>query len=65
MIVMGDQLHDMIVVEPSNHDNILSIGFLNDLNNEQMLDNYLKHYDLVILRDGPLLPMNAIMDMIT
>ena len=34
-IVMGDQLHDLKVVEASNHANILSIGYLNDIKNEE------------------------------
>ena len=65
LIVMGDQLHDLNVVEPSNHENVLSIGFLNEMKNEHLLDNYMKHFDLVICRDGPFLTLNAIMDMIS
>lgn len=65
VIVMGDQLHDIKVVEPSLYDNVLSIGYLNDVKNEHQLETFLENFDLVICRDGPLLPLNMILDTLT
>lgn len=66
VIVLGDQLHDLKVVEPSNHENILSIGYLNDVKNEaQHLDLFVENFDIVICRDGPLLPLNMIIDAVS
>lgn len=62
VVVMGDQLHDLKVVEPSNHENILSIGYLNDMKNEHQLEAFLESFDVVVCRDGPLLPLNMILD---
>lgn len=65
VIVMGDQLHDIKVVEPSLYENVLSIGYLNDKKNEHQLQSFLDTFDLVICRDGPLLPLNMILDTLT
>ena len=61
-IVLGDQLHDVHVVNEANHDAILTIGYLNDESSQEQLESFKDTFDIVICKDGPLLPLNMILD---
>ena len=62
VILLGDLMTDVDMVTPSNHNEVIRIAFLNDLEkNGQFLQNYLELYDLVIAGDGPLTPVNDIL----
>ena len=63
IIIMGDQLHDLELIDPKSYENVLSIGYINDLKRQDILQ-FMDHFDIVISQDGPLLPFNAVMDMI-
>lgn len=65
VIVMGDIVEDIDMVDPCNHDQVLKVGFLNSVKNEHLLDHYMDNFDLVVSRDGPLDSVNLIMDTIT
>ena len=59
---MGDITADCDMVSPANHDQILNIGFLNK--DMEKLDSYLEKFEVVISGDGPMVPVNAILDQI-
>lgn len=65
VIVMGDIVEDIDMVDPSKHDQVLKVGFLNSKKNEHLLDHYMENFDLVVTRDGPLNPANLIMSAVT
>ena len=62
VIVLGDQLQDVHVVNEANHDTILTIGYLNDDSSQEQLEIFKDTFDIVICKDGPLLPLNMILD---
>lgn len=51
VILLGDSLGDPNMCDGIKHDNIIKIGFLNFEINEK-LEEYKKHYDVLILNDG-------------
>jgi len=51
VILLGDSLGDLGMIEGFDHDNLIKIGFLNE-NIEKSLEEYKKNYDVVILNDG-------------
>jgi 5'-nucleotidase len=53
VILLGDGLGDVEMVDGLEHECVLKIGFLND-NVEKNLDAYKQAFDVVILNDGPL-----------
>ena len=61
MIIVGDNLDDVKMVDYSKHDLIFGVGYLNE-NEDKLLDNYLKIYDLVIVGDGTFHPINAFLN---
>ena len=61
-IVVGDQLHDVHVVKDSDFDSLLTIGYLNEESSEEQLESFKETFDIVICKDGPLLPLNMILD---
>ena len=62
VILLGDITADCDMVSPSNHDQVLNIGFLNkDLGK---LESYLDRFEVVITGDGPMVPVNVILDQI-
>jgi len=63
-IVVGDLVEDITMINDTDFNQILKIGFLNDMKNEHLLDNYLAAYDVVVCRDGPFLPLNLVMDVL-
>ena len=63
VILLGDIIEDCEMVDKDKHDQILNIGFLNNMQkNAHMLDNYLEAFDVVITGDGPLNPVNSIIN---
>ena len=64
VIVLGDLVTDIAMVEPSRHEQTLKVGYLNKIQNEHLFDFYMESFDVVIYRDGPLVPVNMIMDTI-
>lgn len=64
VMVLGDLTQDANMIEPTNYDQRLFVGFLNDMNNEHLLSHYLEAYDVVITRDGPLSAVNLLVDAI-
>jgi hypothetical protein len=62
VILLGDIKEDCDMVDRSNHDQVLNIGFLNK--NTNLLDSYMESFEVVITGDGPLLPVNVILDQI-
>ena len=57
---MGDITADCDMVSPANHDQILNVGFLNK--DMEKLESYLERFEVVITGDGPMVPVNAILD---
>lgn len=52
---MGDIEDDIYMVDEQKHDNVIKIGFLNNLQkHEHLLDTYTNAYDIVLLNDGGL-----------
>lgn len=51
VILLGDSLDDVRMAEGSEHENILTFGFLNK-NVEENLENYKKVFDAIITNDG-------------
>jgi len=64
VLVLGDLVTDIDMVDPNRHDQMLKVGFLNKMQNEHLFDYYMEQFDIVICRDGPLLPVNLIVDTI-
>ena len=55
VIIMGDLIEDIGMACTKSHDNILKIGFLNNLKkNGDKLGPYLENYDIIIAGDGNL-----------
>ncbi len=53
ILLLGDTLDDVGMLEGSGYENVIKIGFLND-DVEKKLDAYQKAFDVVILNDGPM-----------
>jgi len=51
IILLGDSIDDLKMVEGANYDEIIKIGFLNE-NVKENLKQYKKAFDVVILNDG-------------
>lgn len=51
VLLLGDSLGDVKMVEGFDYDNLIKVGFLND-NIPENLEEYKKNYDIVILEDG-------------
>lgn len=51
VLLLGDTIGDIDMIEGFPYKNLLKIGFLNENINEQ-LEHYKKAYDVVILNDG-------------
>ena len=53
IIVMGDIVEDVKMVDETKHDIVLKIGFLNDIENQShMIEKYMDTFDMVIAGDG-------------
>jgi len=51
VILLGDNLEDVGMIEGFEYDNLIKIGFLNE-NVDENLERYKKVYDVIILNDG-------------
>lgn len=60
VILLGDGLGDLGMVEGFDYDNLLKIGFLN-YDVEENLENYKKSFDIVIADDGDFKEINNLM----
>lgn len=62
VMVMGDILDDVRMVKENSHGNVLKVGFLNEsVTDEKTREEYMDTYDLVIMGDGSLDPVNHIL----
>lgn len=53
VLVLGDAISDLEMIKPEKFDNVLSIGFVN-MFVEEHLEEYKKHFDVLITNDGSL-----------
>jgi len=51
VLLLGDQLGDVGMIEGFDYDNLIKVGFLNE-NIEKNLEEYEKNFDVVIVDDG-------------
>ena len=63
IILLGDIPADTKMIEHANHQADLKIGFLNNLEIYD-LEDYKKHYDMLILHDGNLVAVEAVLSAI-
>jgi cytosolic 5'-nucleotidase 3 len=59
VILLGDMIGDSKMAEGIEHDMVLKIAFFNE-NGENRKREYEKHYDMLILDDGPMNDVNEI-----
>ena len=64
VILLGDNIGDVGMVEGFDYENLLKIGFLNEDPAGDLLPEFEKHYDAVILDDGPFDFVNSILEKI-
>ena len=64
VILLGDSLGDLGMVDEAETVNLIRIGFLNE-DVEGKIDRYLDAYDVVITGDGPMDEANRILEQIT
>jgi 5'-nucleotidase len=60
VILMGDNIDDIGMVEGFDYDNLIKIGFLNE-NMTERLDDFKKNFDVIILNDGGMDLVNNIL----
>lgn len=60
VILMGDSLSDIGMIQGFNYDQLIKIGFLNE-NIKQNLSYYRKNYDVLILNDSTLESVNTLL----
>ncbi|PJA48965.1 MAG: hypothetical protein CO170_00930 [candidate division SR1 bacterium CG_4_9_14_3_um_filter_40_9] len=60
ILLLGDSLGDVHMADGYEYENIIKIGFLNDDTPEHR-EQYQKRFDLIILNDGPMDEVNAIL----
>lgn len=62
-IQIGDRIEDVNVMKDFPSSNVLSIGILDNekTHNKDMLSSYLDHYDILILDDESIAPLNRIL----
>jgi len=60
VLLLGDNLEDIKMIEGFNYDNLLKIGFLNESADAQ-LEIYKKHYDILALNDSSMEFINEIL----
>lgn len=62
IIVMGDIIDDAAMVNYDHHEIVLKVGFLNNLKSfSHLLPDYQETFDLLIIDDGTLHPINFIL----
>ncbi len=60
VILLGDSLGDLSMIESFNYDNLIEIVFLN-CTVDELLDEYKKNFDVVLLNDAD---MNYVNDLL-
>jgi len=63
VIMIGDSVGDIGMVEGFSHENLLAVGFLNG-EEEKYKKNFQQNFDVVITGDGPLTPVTELLDKI-
>ncbi|MFH1456352.1 MAG: hypothetical protein ABIF40_05390 [archaeon] len=63
VILLGDNIDDLGMVEGISYDTIIKIGFLNE-KIEERKQEYLKHFDIIITNDGSFNKVNEIFEKI-
>jgi cytosolic 5'-nucleotidase 3 len=63
IILLGDSIDDLKMVEGTKYDEIIKIGFLNE-NIKEHINEYKKAYDVVILNDGTMNFVNKLIKQI-
>ncbi|MFH1456031.1 MAG: hypothetical protein ABIF40_03720 [archaeon] len=63
VILLGDNIDDLGMVEGISYDTIIKIGFLNEKIEERKKE-YLKHFDIIIVNDGSFNKINEIFEKI-
>jgi hypothetical protein len=62
VLLMGDILEDADMVRDEEHDTVIRIGFLNNIDHdESQTEKFLSTFDIVVTEDGPLLPVNFLL----
>jgi 5'-nucleotidase len=61
VILLGDSLSDLKMVNPECHSTVLSIGFLN-CDEDRQLEKYKSKFDVVVLHDSDMSYVNQLMD---
>ncbi|MBI4653355.1 hypothetical protein HY750_03835 [Candidatus Kuenenbacteria bacterium] len=64
VLLLGDSLDDIDMIEGFDYDNLIKIGFL-DYDVANNLKQYKKNYDIIILNDGPMDFVNELLRKIT
>jgi hypothetical protein len=60
---MGDILDDVKMCRKSDHDVVLKVGYLNDMQrNSHLLEEFTRTFDIVITGDGSLQPVNYLLN---
>ena len=60
VILLGDSIGDIGMSKGLDHDTVLNIGFLNK-DTKENLEEYSKHYDVIILNDGSMSYINKLL----
>jgi 5'-nucleotidase len=61
VILLGDNIEDIKMVDGFDYDKLIKIGFLND-NIKERIENYEKVYDVIILNDGSMQFINNLLN---
>jgi phosphoserine phosphatase len=64
VLLIGDSVNDVNMVENKNHTNIIRVGILNELNLEkkkEILPFFQEKFDLVVEDDGSLVPIYEVL----
>ncbi len=61
VLLLGDNIEDIKMIEGFDYDNLLKIGFLNEKADER-LGNYGRYYDIVILNDSSMEFINELLN---
>ncbi len=60
VILLRDSFGDLVMIHRFNYDNLIKIGFLNE-DVEENLANYEKNFDMIIVNDSDMQPINDLM----
>ena len=62
ILLLGDILDDVNMINNINYENLIAIGFLNNPKDlKKDVDNYLTKYDVVIANEGSFIEVNRIL----